>query len=26
LYVPIGDFSMVRMVSAEPYDLLGEIV
>jgi ribosomal protein S12 methylthiotransferase len=26
LYVPMGDFSTVRMVSAEPYDLLGEIV
>ncbi|MEY4216886.1 MAG: ribosomal protein methylthiotransferase RimO [Bacteroidota bacterium] len=26
LYIPMGDFSRVRMVSAEPYDLLGEIV
>ncbi|NBU92208.1 MAG: 30S ribosomal protein S12 methylthiotransferase RimO [Flavobacteriia bacterium] len=26
LYVPIGDFSTVRIVSAEPYDLIGEIV
>jgi ribosomal protein S12 methylthiotransferase len=26
LYIPMGDFSSVRMVSAEPYDLLGEIV
>jgi len=26
LYIPMGDFSTVRMVSAEPYDLLGEIV
>lgn len=26
LYLPMGDFSTVRMISAEPYDLLGEIV
>ncbi|NDB34304.1 MAG: 30S ribosomal protein S12 methylthiotransferase RimO [Flavobacteriia bacterium] len=26
LYVPIGDFSTVRIVSAEPYDLIGELI